>query len=333
MLGRMLGLASAILGSRLAFGVLATVMPPVSVSTAPDLPCPSPAAIQQALAAVRGADAAVGANAFALRLERIAGGLRAELADPLGAPVWSRALTTAPSECESAARAVALIVERHFRELAWTPEPPPRAMTPTTQPEPSPPEAAGPSTTVSAPVAPPAPRPPPPRVTVAVGPAFWTRMNSLGALLEARAKLPRSGPLFASLGVFVPPGHASVDLGSTGGQVTVSALPVLGSVGVAHTPVPGWALHADLELLMTIERGQTQSIAVPATAWRTVLAAGLGAGASLALGEKLLLTARLAGYRAALGRSYAVQGIDGNVLDPPGWQAILGLGLGWILLP
>jgi hypothetical protein len=329
----MLALASAILGARLAFSVLATAMPPVSVSTAPDLPCPSPAALQQALAEVRGADAAVGANAFALRLERTPGGLRAELADPLGAPVWSRALATAPSECESAARAVALIVERHFRELAWTPEPPPRALAPTTPPQPPAPDAAVPSTTVSAPVTPPAPRLPPPRASVAVGPAFWTRMNSLGALIEARAQVPRGGRLFAGLGIFVPPGHASVDLGSTGGQVTVSALPLLGSLGVAHAPAAGWALHADLELLMTIERGQTQSIAVPATAWRTVLAAGLGAGASTALGERLVLTARLAGYRAALGRSYAVQGIDGNVLDPPGWQAILGLGLGWILSP
>lgn len=96
-------------------------------------------------------------------------------------------------------------------------------------------------------------------------------------------------------------------------------------------PPPSSAASARVSL--AIERGQTQSIAVPAAAWRTVFAAGIGGSGSLALGEHLLLTARLAGYRTALGRSYSVAGIDGNVLDPPGWQAIFGLGLGWILRP
>jgi len=321
----MLGLPSAILVSGLASTVMATAMPPVSVSVAPGLPCPAAATIQEALASVRGSDAAVGANAFALRLEPWPGGLRAELADPLGVPVWTRALTTGPSECESAARAVALIVERHFRELAWTPEPPPK----TDGPLAPPPAAAATTATASAPE----PRRPPARFTATLGPAFWTRMNSLGAQLEARARLAQTGPLFVGLGVFLPPAESTVGLASTGGQVKVAAFPVLGSVGVAHTTAPRLALHADLELMVTIERGQAQSIAVPASAWRTVVAAGVGGGGSLALGQHLLLTARLAGYRTALGRSYSVAGIDGNVLDPPGWQAIFGLGLGWILRP
>ncbi|HEX2657964.1 MAG TPA: hypothetical protein VHU40_06815 [Polyangia bacterium] len=323
----MLGAASAILVSRLVLGLTATAMPPVSVAAAPDLPCPSPAAIQQALAEVRGADAPVGANAFALRLEKAPGGLRADLADPLGAPVWSRALTTAPSECESAARAVALIVERHFRELAWTPEPaPPPPVLPT------PPLVEPAPATVSTPAAAPPVTRPPPRVMVALGPAYWTRANTFGVLLDARARLPR-GPLVVGLGLLAPPSDASVGLGSSGGQVEVAAWPVLGSIGVAHAPARNVALHAAAELMLTVERGQTQSIVVPATAWRTVLAGGLAAGASLALGDNLLLTARLAGYRAALGRSYTVAGIGGNVLDPPRWQAILGLGLGWIIRP
>ena len=108
---------------------------------------------------------------------------------------------------------------------------------------------------------------------------------------------------------------------------------MLASLGLAYAPHPRLALHGGAEVLLTLERGQTQSIAVPATSWRTVLAAGLGASATFALTDRLLLTARLAGYRAALGRSYAIEGLAGNVLDPPSWQAMFGLGLGWIISP
>jgi hypothetical protein len=254
------------------------------------------------------------------------------------------------------ADAVALIVERHFREVAWRPGAPSASDASASPPVPEgdqvpvahPPRSEPAAATLTATATAPAPsgtsdpRPlggegPPripaaPRLLVLVGPTYWTRSNAASVALEARARLYES--LQAGVGVMLPPSSSSVALDPGGsGQVHVTAVPVLVSVGLERPVTRRLSAQAAAEGLVTFERGQAESIAEPATAWRTMLAAGAGVGIAWALGDRLRLDARLAGYRTWLGRPYAVAGIPGTVLDPPAWQGLVRVGLGWTFAP
>lgn len=339
---------AALLASPLAAALVATVFPSVSVTVEPGLPCPKVDAVERAIATVRGGDLAAAGGAYQVRLWRVGDAVRADLTSADGAAVWSRSIANgpSPSSCASVADAVALIVERHFREVAWKPDaldareapPPPvdaRAL-PEATPRSAPPvgltATPSPLPTAAREGTPDPEDPPlgtgPPRLVVLLGPTYWTRPNGASAALEARVRLHRS--LQAGAGVMLPPSSSSVALDHDGnGTVKLTTVPVLASLGLERPVTRRLSAHAAIEGLVTFERGQAESIAEPATAWRTMLAAGAGAGIAWALGERLRLDARVSGYRTLLGRPYAVAGIPGTVLDPPAWQGLVRVAVGW----
>jgi hypothetical protein len=346
---------AVVLTPSLAAALFATVFPSVSVTVAPELSCPTAGAVASAIAGVRGGDPTAAGAAYQLRLGRSGDVIRADLTSAAGTALWSRSLAPGPSasSCASVADAVALIVERHFREVAWKPDAPDAAGD--APPPPATPSAGRPAVTsppsfaaVATTTAPPASRPvtgplrlghePPPLGTAApglivlLGPTYWTRSNSASATLEARARIHRE--LQAGVGVMLPPSSSSVALDRDGsGRVRVTAVPVLASFGLERPVTRRLSAQAAVEGLVTFERGQAESIAEPATAWRTMLAGGAGAGIAWALGDRLRLDARLSGYRTLLGRPYAVTGVPGTVLDPPAWQGLVRVGLGWTFAP
>jgi hypothetical protein len=346
---------AVLLAPSLAATLLATVFPSVSVTVAPELSCPTAGAVTSAIAGVRGGDPTAAGAAYQLRLGRSGDAVRADLTSAAGTAIWSRSFATGPSasSCASVADAVALIVERHFREVAWKPDapdtagdapPPARAGRPAVTSPPLPSLAAV-ATLTAAPAAPPVTSAPvragherpslgaaAPGLVVLLGPTYWTRSNSASAMLEARARIHRD--LQAGVGVMLPPSSSSVALDRDGsGRVRVTAVPVLASFGLERPVTRQLSAQAAVEGLVTFERGQAESIAEPATAWRTMLAGGAGAGIAWAFGDHLRLDARLSGYRTLLGRPYAVTGVPGTVLDPPVWQGLVRVGLGWTFSP
>jgi hypothetical protein len=343
---------AVLLASPLAAAIVATVFPSVAVTVDPGLSCPRADAVERAIAGVRGGDPVAVGDPHQLRLGRAGDAIRADLTGAGGTPVWWRSFPGGPSasSCASVADAVALIVERHFREVAWKPDAPAAEDAPApvdhraavAPPPPSDPAAATLAATATAPSAPTGPPPPgrdeppltttAPRLVVLLGPTYWTRSNGASVAVEVRARVHES--LQAGIGVMLPPSSSSVSLYKDGsGQVHVTAVPVLASFGLERPVTRRVSLQAAAEGLVTFERGQAESIAEPATAWRTMLSAGAGVGAAWALGDRLRLDARLSGYRTLLGRPYAVEGIPGTVLDPPAWQGLVRIALGWTFAP
>ncbi len=342
--------------------IFSTVIPGVSVIAAPGMVCPSPDAVEVALDRVRDGAAPAPGPAFRLFLDRTAERARIDLRDSAGASLLAREIPVTPHDCDHAAQAIALIVERHFRELSWSPPDAPRtpppapaaARAPSAAPSPGPSAAVTPppGRTLDRPSLPgkgPSQGPPNPqrdgarepsshaparlpRLVVAAGPTFWTREGGTFALALG-ARLRPADLLHVGMAVLVPPFHATADLGTgTGGQAQAWGLPVLASVGVARS-LGRLTVGVDASGLLTIERGESTGIAAPATAWRGVLAAGLGLAASWPLTARLRVAGALTGYRTLLGRSYVIAGIPGNILEPSSWQAMLTLGAEWIVRP
>jgi hypothetical protein len=329
-------LPAIVLPFLIAIGAVGTAgdLPPVSVVNAPGLDCPQAVAVDRALAGKQGPDApprSASGDAWTLFLEPAGAEVRMSLRDPAGATVVSRALAAHAPGCESTAEAIAIVVERYFRDLAWTPQ----AGTATPRPAPS---ATGAEATAIAMVATPGPPPriflDPPRFTVGAGPALWTRTGTLAVGLDARLRV--AGPVLIGLGVLLPPFRSDENLPTAPGQPQAQAqirgVPVLVRAAVAGTR-GRFGGTLGIEGLVTFEQGESRGIANPASEPRTVLAAGVALGGSVALGARFRISADLAGYRAALGRSFEIGGIAANVLEPPAWQAVFGLRLGWIVFP
>jgi hypothetical protein len=287
----------------------------VAVVGPPALTCPSPGAVERALAGVRPRDG----EKWTLLLRPSTEGLHVTLRDPAGATVLSRGLAQDPARCEDAAEAIAIIVDRHFRELAWAPAP----RSPAPPPGPS-------AALIAAPARPPPPAiPSPPRVVVGAGAAYWTRAGSLALALDASALV--HGPIGVGAGVLLPPYRLDERLPS-GGSARVSGLPLRLRVSAAGSR-GRFGGTVGIESLLTFEQGETQDIPTPASGARTLFAAGAGVSGSIALGAGLRLAADLAGYRSLLGGPFRVDGVAGPVLEPPRWQALLGLRLEWTLIP
>jgi len=397
---------AALVAGALVASTASAALPAIAVH-APGVTCPSAEAVRAALARLSPAPATEPTHVFRLLVERDTAGARMELRDPTGRPLLVRQLPATATDCKQAAEAIALIVERHFRALEWSPAAgsagaaptpaSPAAGVPSAQPTAPPPLPAAPlvadkaratpapaspaatpaaasslvpassaaaSATPPDPAAAPAGAPPPdaaeplpsaaptvtarapaaggssppgpststlPRLAFGAGPAFWTRGSTFGVALAARWRVLADGPFEVGAGVLLPPGETSTGVG-TGGTVHVAAVPVTASLGLALARGRLAAgLHA--AALGTIERGQSASILAPATAWRTVLGAGLGVSAAWPIAARLRLTGALDGYRAVLGRSYAISGVAGTVLDPSPWQAIFVLGAEWVVSP
>lgn len=361
--------------------------------------CPTADDVTAALHRIRGPGEGRG-EWFRLFIAPRADQTHVELVNSAGRSVLARDLSLTSFDCQHVAEAVALIVERHFRAIEWSPvggatavggpaptssgapsarptSPPPLSPAPSgaAQTRPATPPAvatttAPPSTTlpgrptpapaaVSPPAATPpaaevqptalavaaittaaAPEPPSllrfdpgalPRLAFGAGPAFWSRDATFAAALSGRWRVLAGSPVELGLGVLLPPSHSSTAVGS-GGSVRVGAVPVTASVGLAAA-LGKLALGTRVGTLWTIERGQSQSIPVPATAWRTVFGVGLGISGAWPIARRLRLTGSLDGYRTVLGRSYAIAGVSEPVLDPAPWQVIAMIGAEWVISP
>jgi len=319
----------------------AASFPPVSVSVGPGLACPTGAAIERAIASVRGGEPVAAGSAYRLGVSAAGDTVRADLTTADGAAVWTRTLPAGPAVCTSGATAIALIVEREFRQIAWTP--PSVAPPPAASAEPVAEPRAPAASVVAAPVSGAATsgsRPDTlpsygPRLAASVGPALWSRAGTPALAVEARARV--GGAVQAGLGAVVPPSSSSLTLytaaDGTTPQAKVLAIPFLLAVGVERPVAQRLTLGAGAEGLLTFERGESVGIASPRTAWRAVLAGGLAAGGALALGDRLRLDVRVGAYRTLLGRSFTVDGVGGDLLEPPAWQALVRVGLGWVFMP
>ena len=390
-------------------------LPAIAVE-APGVACPSAQAVRAALARLGAAPGGEATPAFRLGVERAEAGARVQLRDLAGRALLERQLPATAPDCAQAAQAIALIVERHFRALEWSPAvdaastpapaspgvtssappttPPPLAAAPAvggrTRPGTAPPVPPGanapspvttpiapPFTTSAAPAAPPstsaapspalpgpatdppavqasssptsaptvatsAPRPSSPspfhapardlpRLAFGAGPAFWTRGSTFAVAVAGRWRVLAHDPLEVGASVLLPPGQTSAAVGS-GGRVHVDAMPVIASVGLV-SPLGRLAAGVHAGALWTIERGQSESIVAPATAWRAILGAGAGISAAWPITARLRLAGAVDGYRTVLGRSYAISGVPGTVLDPSPWQATVALGVEWVFSP
>ena len=69
---------------------------------------------------------------------------------------------------------------------------------------------------------------------------------------------------------------------------------------------------------------------------RIVFALGGATGVALVLSHHWRLTIEAAGYKTVAGHSFTIDdAVHGTrrVLEPPAWQGIVALGLGWVFLP
>jgi hypothetical protein len=327
-----LALALPLLGTLGAADPLVS-LPAVRVATAPDLDCPNAAGVERVLAATRGPAVPPQENGdgpWTLFMERLGAEVRITLREPGGAPVLSRLLTAPPPRCESTSAAIGIVVERYFRSLAWLPE---GERTAGTSPAPARAAETPPTTAVMTALQP-QPRPRffanPPRFVAGIGPALWTR-GGAAMLLDTRLRI--AGPVVVGIGTLLPPFRIEGKLPQTAiGQAHTSGVPVLARIAVAGAH-GRWGGTLGIETLLTFEKGQSEAIASPASAWRTVLAAGLTVGGSVALGTTFRVSADAAAYRTVLGRSFEIDTIPGPLLEPPPWQAVFALRLEWIAFP
>jgi hypothetical protein len=323
---------SLVAGAVLA-AVLAGAIPPVAVSSGDDaVTCPEAAAVQRSIDRL---DRDGGAPPWQLLMERARApslpradpglSLQVALLEPGGQTVMVRGLGVEGKSCEAAAEAVALMVERYFRDIVWTAG--------TTAPEvridrPSIYSASRDSASRDTPSTGRSDRPP--RLLLSIGPAFWSRASSpLTAGAELRARL--GGPVSAALASFIPlRGSEPVVAGM--GQASLVGWPVLarfiGQVGAGRL-----GLTASAEGLLTFERAQTVGLVTPGAKSRTVMSVGLGAGTVVALSRRWRLLVEASGHRAVLGRSFFVVGRPGTILEPARWQGLLAARLGWTIAP
>ena len=316
----------------------AAAVPAIAVIAARPGACPDAPSVERSLARLSAGGAAA-PTGWTLALEpgepapapSGAPPLRVVLRDPAGAPALERALPPGAASCEAAAEAVALIVERYFREVAWT------AGTPA--PAPLEIERAAPPPRTSAAVAPgaepaaPSSPPPTPRLALSAGTALWSRQPAPLAIVEARARVGRR--VSVALAAVAPPARRTEAL-PRGGDVRLEAWPLLvRAAGHAGGGDVTW--RAGLDGLVTFERGEAPAaLADAAPKRRTVLALGASAGAEVAIAPRWRLVVEAAGYRSVLGRSFVVNGAAGEearVLEPPALQVIVAARLGWVVAP
>jgi len=245
--------------------------------------------------------------------------------DPSGATVMVRGLAVFPTRCEIAAQAMAIIVERYFRDLVVAADVPP----PPAVPEPA--ELAAPVGNVDAQVtAGPAPTgfDSPPRWTVGLGPAYWTRLDNVRFGLDARVRVGRGVVL--GVGTLVPWFTFDQTVNASTGRAALTGMPIIGQLALGGRR-GRWGGSVGLQALVSFEKGHTEGLPSTATAWRTVLATGPVIGGAVDLGTRLRIAADASLDRAVLGRSYQVGGVAGNVLEPPAWQALFAVRLEWAI--
>jgi hypothetical protein len=302
----------------LAAGLNATSL---EVEVAPGLDCPTAAAVERSLER-RVAGAAPGWRVVLDEAGEAPGGaVRLRLQQPGGAAVLERVLKMESPRCETGAEAVAVVVERYFRQLIWSP--PPSAL----------PEREGAAAVVAtAPAASgtaPGDRGPAPRVVVLIGPMLSTvGPDPVGGAAELRVRL--AGPFHAGLGLLFPRVTA-VEALPAGGSASLRAWPFM-LRALAERTRGSWAVLAGLDAVLSVEHGSSTQIARPSEASRLMLAAGGSLGLAWLPTRRLRIAAEAGVARLLLGNDFDVEG-HGRVLGPPTWQGRMALRLGWTVWP
>ena len=352
--------ASAFPAARLAFAAasLAVAAAPRSEAAAGPAPieiavavsCPGRAAVARALDAAlvnlppQGRQSArielTAAAATASPRPQAATALRLRVEDATGAPVIERLISVERDGCTAAARAIALVVERHERAVAWSSGAP----------------ILRPARPALAAASPPAPAPdsklesPPlglaqrgepaehlaeasdpgaaPRLLLLVGPLISSRgAGRPSAGIELRARI--TGPLAAGVGLLLP---STIDEALPGGgHAQLDLLPLIVRA-LGERPQGRLSWLYGLDGVFSFERGQTSAIAVPDQGRRLVLAAGGSLGLAWWLTPRLRLGFEASVARVLVQREFDVAG-HGPVLQPPPWQAQLAMRLGWTVWP
>jgi len=292
---------------------------------APGITCPAVRQVEAALAARGMTDAGTSASTPTLLLEKDhapptdfplasapAGSesspaprqtLVVALRDAAGATLWTRLLDPA-DDCDGAAEVLAVMVSESLRPRSW-------------------------DSSLAAPRALPATHAGRPRWALGAGLAFLTRAGARPSLmLEGRVRLVRGWGLGAS--AFVPSFSTDETIGQ--GHARLDAWPATLAWGWegANQSLFG---AIDAEGLFTYERAETTGLASTDTATRLVASFGAAASGGLALSPRSRLRLRLGAHRAALGRSFRVQGAASPVLEPPVWQAAATLSLEFLAIP
>jgi hypothetical protein len=282
--------------------LLLAVAPPWRVEVSPVVACPDRVMVERALER-RGPPARPG---WRVQLDGAGEGtLRLILRQPAGEAALERELHRQGTGCESAADAVAVVVERYFRELDWSAPP-------------------APATVVAAPPSPPR-RENLARALLLLGP--MVRDGSLAAALELRLRV--AGPLHVGLGGALPAATTSEAL--PGGEARLSRWPFL-LRALGETRGNRWALSGGLDGVIGFERGTTRGIAQPSSRTRWTVAAGAVAGVAWLPAPRLRVAAEVGLDRLLAGNDFQVEGY-GRVLAPPPWQGMAALRLGWALWP
>jgi hypothetical protein len=288
------------------FAAVVVAAAPFELEVSRGLECPGASAIERALAR-RVSPAGPGWRVVVDRVEGAGSSLRLRLRQPDGAAVLERVIDLESASCETAADAMALIVERYFRELGWS-APQPRAPAPAAE---------------LVAVRPPPAEPARPRVLVFAGPMSWTRgSRPIGVGGELRVRV--AGPLHLGAG-FLLPGTSTTQTLPGGGQATLSAVPFV-LRALAERRWGTWTGLVSLDALLSAERGESSQIARPSSARRFMLAAGGSVGAAWVPAGRLRLAAEVGVARLIGGTDFAVDGY-GPVLAPPAWQGLAALRL------
>src|SRR6185436_9483200 len=283
---------------------------PIELEVSAGLDCPGAVALDRALAR-RVSPRPVGWGLLVDRMEGATGALRVRLRQPGGGVVFERILDLESASCDTAADAVALVVERYFRELDWS-APPARA------PAAAPVVAVHPA---------PAAEEARPRLLVLAGPVLWTR-GPVGAAVELRVRV--AGPLHLGAGLLLPAATTTQALPG-GGRATLRALPFL-LRALAERRRGRWCGLVSLDVMLSAERGEASGIARESSARRTMLAAGGSLGVAWLPARRLRLAAEVGLARLFAGNDFRVEKY-GQVLAPPAWQGLAALRLGWAIWP
>jgi hypothetical protein len=246
--------------------------------------------------------------------------LRLRLLRPDGSAAVDRALPGPGRDCGAAADAIALILERQLRDLAWS--------------TPVQPDGNGDAPRAAAALrgsTPPAARPPArgPALTLLAGPSWSSGdAGALAPAIELRAQL--LGPLHLGLGA-LPLGTTADQPLPGGGRARLRAWPLVARA-LAQRATGRWRPLAALDVGLRLERGESTGIAQPAARWRRVLTAGAALGLAWAPHPRWRVAAEAGLSRLVRARDFEVAG-HGPVLAPARWQAQLGLRLGCVLWP
>jgi hypothetical protein len=318
-LGRNAGLLIGCLTGSMAVAAPVAAAPLVVVRRADSLPgrC---LASEQVRAAVEARLPGASGSPWTLGYTDGATALDLELRDPQGAVRLQRRLPLA-SGCAGAADAVAIVLERYFRDIGWNAGAPPATVSRPGGPQAHPPPGSGlreePATL--------------PRLSLSVGPALW-RSYDWALRVGADVRVRVAGPVEVSAAVLLPGHTLSEPLDDPAQRAQTAGVPLRAAVHAA-TLVGRTELRGGPELLFMRESARTQGIAVTGSAGRSMFGLGLGLATAAPLARGFRLVAQVAVYRTWGGELTVTRaGEERAVLPLPGWQGILSLGVGYALL-